>query len=99
MTVLRFPTENGVGGQEGLVAGQHWTGYLIKVQDIPFLEAVEIILGQAEVRPPKIVQPKETKKGQLTVPKMIVSPTVAYEYLTEKRMIDWEIVMECFAKK
>ena len=82
----------GIGGRSAL-------DYLIKVQDIPFLEAVEIILGQAEVRPPKIVQQTETKKGQLTVPKMTVSPTIAYEYLTEKRMIDWEIVMDCFAKK
>lgn len=45
------------------------------------------------------MQQKETKKGQLTVPKMTVSPTIAYEYLTEKRMIDREIVMECFAQK
>ena len=82
----------GIGGRSAL-------DYLIKVQDIPFLEAVEIILRQAEVRPPKIMQQKETKKGQLTVPKMTVSSTIAYEYLTQKRMIDREIVMECFAQK
>ena len=45
------------------------------------------------------MQQKETKKGQLTVPKMTVSSTIAYEYLTQKRMIDREIVMECFAQK
>lgn len=82
----------GIGGRSAL-------DYLIKVQNIPFLEAVEIILGEAAVRPPTLMPQKEKKKGKLIVPKMVVSPTTAYWYLTEKRMIDWEIVMDCFRKK
>lgn len=30
---------------------------------------------------------------------MVASPTTAYWYLTEQRMIDWKIVMDCFGKK
>ncbi|OLA01342.1 MAG: hypothetical protein BHW11_08750 [Clostridium sp. CAG:62_40_43] len=45
----------GIGGRPAL-------DYLIKVQNIPFVEVVEIILGQAEVRSPVFIQPKETKK-------------------------------------
>ena len=67
---------------------------------IPFLEAVEIILGQAAVRPPVLMPQKEKReRGELIIPKMVASPTTAYWYLTEQRMIDWKIVMDCFRKK
>ena len=67
---------------------------------IPFLEAVEIILGQAAVRPPVLMPQKEKReRGDLIIPKMVASPTTAYWYLTEQRMIDWKIVMDCFRKK
>lgn len=83
----------GIGGRSAL-------DYLIKVQNIPFLEAVEMILGQAEIRAPvPIAQEKNRQKGQLIVPDMVESPAIVFQYLTEQREIDWEIVMECFRKK
>ncbi|WP_243034775.1 DUF3991 domain-containing protein [Clostridium sp. AM49-4BH] len=83
----------GIGGRSAL-------DYLIKVQNIPFLEAVEIILGQAAVRPPVLMPQKEKReRGELIIPKMVASPTTAYWYLIEQRMIDWKIVMDCFRKK
>lgn len=82
----------GIGGRSAL-------DYLIKVKDIPFLEAVKIILGEAAVKPPVLMPQKEKQRGKLIIPKMVASPTTAYWYLTEKRMIDWEIVMDCFRKK
>lgn len=82
------------------IRGRSALDYLIKVQNIPFLEAVEIILGQAAVRPPVLMPQKEKReRGELIIPKMVASPTTAYWYLTEQRMIDWEIVMDCFRKK
>ncbi len=37
--------------------------YLIKVKDIPFLEAVQIILGEAAVRPPVFVSVNQDKRS------------------------------------
>ncbi len=83
----------GIGGRSAL-------DYLIKVQNNSFLEAVEIILGQAAVRPPVLVPQKEDKKRrELIIPKMAASPTIAYWYLTEKRLIDCKIVRDCFRNK
>ena len=82
----------GIGGRSAL-------DYLIKVQGIPFLEAVQIILGEAAVRPPVSVTPKrDTRQGGIAVPKM-VTPWKAYDYLTEKRCIDWEVVTDFMKRK
>ena len=82
----------GIGGRSAL-------DYLIKVQGIPFLEAVQIILGEAAVRPPVSVTPKrDTRPGGIVVPKM-VTPWKAYDYLTEKRCIDWEVVTDFMKRK
>ena len=82
----------GIGGRSAL-------DYLIKVQGIPFLEAVQIILGEAAVRPPVSVIPKrDTRPGGIVVPKM-VTPWKAYDYLTEKRCIDWEVVTDFMKRK
>lgn len=42
---------------------------------------------------------RKRERGELIIPKMVASPTTAYWYLTEQRMIDWKIVMDCFRKK
>ncbi len=77
----------GIGGRSAL-------DYLIKVQGIPFLEAVQVILGEAAVRPPVSVSPKQyTRPGGIAVPKM-ATPWKTYEYLTEERCIDGEVVTD-----
>ena len=83
----------GIGGRSAL-------DYLIKVQNIPFVEAVEIILGQAKVRPPVFAPTKETKKkGNIIIPKMVANPESVIRYLVEERLLDQEIVMAGIEKK
>lgn len=73
--------------------------YLIKVQDIPFLEAVQIILGEAAVRPPVFEPAKQERvPGKIAVPEM-VEPWRAYDYLTKERWIHWEIVTDFMKRK
>lgn len=75
----------GIGGRSAL-------DYLIKVQGIPFLEAVQIILGDAAARPPVPASQKRDKRsGGIVLPRM-VTPQKAYAYLTEERCIDWKVV-------
>lgn len=82
----------GIGGRSAL-------DYLIKVQNIPFLEAVKIILGKAAVRPPVFVAERQEKRpGKIVLPNM-VRPWKAFKYLTEERCIDWEIVTDCIEQK
>lgn len=82
----------GTGGRSAL-------DYLIKVQGIPFLEAVEIILGQAAVRPPVFVPAKQDKRPRkIALPEM-VEPRGAYDYLTKERWIDREIVTDFMNRK
>lgn len=82
----------GIGGRSAL-------DYLIKVQGIPFMEAVQVILGEAAVRPPVSVSKKQDKRlGRIVLPKM-VTPWKTYEYLTEERCIDWEIVTDFMKRK
>lgn len=51
----------GVGGKTAL-------DYLIKVKDIPFIEAVETILGRAAVKPPVFHRQKDEKPRELLLP-------------------------------
>lgn len=82
----------GIGGRSAL-------DYLIKVQDIPFLEAVEIILGEAAVRPPVFVSQKQDKRpDRIALPEMI-EPENTLRYLTEERCIDREVITDCIARK
>jgi hypothetical protein len=82
----------GIGGRSAL-------DYLIKVQGIPFLEAVQMILGEAAVRPPVFVPAKRDKRpDRIAVPKM-VTPRKAYDYLTEERCIDRAVVSDCIKRK
>lgn len=83
----------GIGGRSAL-------DYLIKVQNISFLEAVEMILGQVEISQPKVEKSTKNKpKGELVAPRMAYNPSEAVRYLTEQRMLDRDIVMECVAQK
>lgn len=83
---------HGIGGRSAL-------DYLIKVQGVPFLEAVEIILGEAAVRPPAFVSsPKHKKPERIIMPEMI-RPWKVFQYLTEERCIDWGIVTNMIEQK
>lgn len=83
---------HGIGGRSAL-------DYLIKVQGVPFLEAVEIILGEAAVRPPAFVSsPKHKKSERIIMPEMI-RPWKVFQYLTEERYIDWGIVTDMIEQK
>lgn len=82
----------GIGGRSAL-------DYLIKVQGIPFQEAVQVILGEAAVSPPVSVSAKQyTRPGGIAVPKM-ATPWKTYEYLTEERCIDEEVVTDFMKRK
>ncbi len=78
----------GIGGSSAL-------DYLIKVKDIPFMEAVERIMGQAAVQPPVFVSaPKQEKSKELLLPRASRCATHAVNYLAG-RGIDYELIDFC----
>ena len=78
----------GIGGKSAL-------DYLIKVKGIPFIEAVERIVGQTKVQPPVFAsEENEVKPKTLLLPKSSRSATHAVEYL-RGRGIDREIIDYC----
>lgn len=78
----------GIGGKSAL-------DYLIKVKGIPFMQAVERIVGQTRTQPPIFVQrEKEQKPKTLLLPKVNRSVTHVVEYL-RGRGIDLEILDYC----
>lgn len=78
----------GIGGVSAL-------DYLIKVKDIPFMEAVEIITGRAANLPSVFVSaPKEKKPKVLLLPKVNRHATYAVEYL-HGRGIDYSLLDFC----
>ena len=79
---------HGVGGRSAL-------DYLIKVKGIPFMEAVEKIVGQTKTQPPVFVSGvKENKPKTLLLPKARRCATHAVEYL-HGRGIDRVIIDYC----
>ena len=79
---------HGVGGRSAL-------DYLIKVKGIPFMEAVEKIVGQTKTQPPVFVSGvKENKPKTLLLPKASRCATHAVEYL-HGRGIDRVIIDYC----
>ena len=65
----------GIGGRSAL-------DYLIKVKGIPFMQAVERIVGQTKTQPPIFVSGgKEMKPKTLLLPKANQSTTNVIEYL------------------
>lgn len=78
----------GIGGYSAL-------DYLIKVKEIPFMEAVEVIMGKAAVSPPTYTPAQnQPKEKVLLLPKANRSATHAVEYL-HKRGIDYELIDFC----
>ena len=76
----------GIGGRSAL-------DYLIKVKDMPFLKAVETIMGRAATVPPVFVAPKKKQKT-LLLPEASPSTDRVIRYLTG-RGIDWELIDYC----
>lgn len=80
----------GIGGRSAL-------DYLIKVKEIPFTEAVEIITGRVAIRPPVFAPaPKEEKPKVLLLPPACRSTTNVVNYL-QRRGIDEELIRFCLS--
>ncbi len=78
----------GIGGYSAL-------DYLIKVKEIPFMEAVEVIMGKAAVSPPVYEPtPKQEKEKVLLLPQVSRPATHAVEYL-HRRGIDYDLIDFC----
>lgn len=78
----------GIGGKTAL-------DYLIKVREIPFVEAVEMIVGQAAVQPPVYTPaPKRDAPKMLLLPPASRSTSLAEKYLSG-RGIDCELIRFC----
>lgn len=77
----------GVGGRSAL-------DYLIKVRDYSFMEAVELIAGQAAIQPPITLPTEKTKEKKLLLPKANRSLTNVVSYL-QGRGIDTELIEFC----
>lgn len=68
--------------------------YLIKVKDVPFKEAVGMILGTEAKQPPFSFVPKDGKAKRLLLPEKAQDNHVVLRYLTG-RGIDREILGKC----
>ena len=78
----------GIGGYSAL-------DYLIKVKEMPFLQAVETIMENLSAAPPAFVPaPKTPKEKALLLPQANRSATHAVEYL-HRRGIDYELIDFC----
>lgn len=76
--------------------GYNALDYLVKVKDVPFVEAVERISGVAAYIPPTTARTEKTKKPKvLLLPKVSRCATHAYNYL-RSRGIDSELIDYCF---
>lgn len=76
--------------------GYNALDYLIKVKEVPFMEAVERITGQvAYQHPPVSQQSKQKQLKVLLLPKASPCATHAYNYL-RSRGLDEEIIHFCF---
>lgn len=80
----------GIGGYSAL-------DYLIKVKEMPFMQAVETIMGNVAVSPPTYTPaPKEQKPKVLLLPKANRCATHAVEYL-HRRGIDYDLIDFCIS--
>lgn len=76
--------------------GYNALDYLVKVKDVPFVEAVERISGVAACTPPIASRTDMVKKPKvLLLPKASRCATHAYNYL-RNRGIDSELIVYCF---
>lgn len=77
----------GIGGKSAL-------DYLIKVKGISFIEAAEMLAGQAAVKRPVSMPAQKTKEKRLLLPMPGHSHTQAVSYL-QSRGIDMELIDFC----
>ena len=77
----------GIGGRSAL-------DYLIKVRDYTFMEAVELIAGQAAIAPPELLPAEKPKEKTLLLPKANRYQTNVVAYL-QGRGIDRELIEFC----
>ena len=79
------------------IVGRSALDYLIKVKGIPFMEAVEIIVGRGTIPPPAApCTPKENKVKSLCLPEASRCASYAANYLAG-RGIDSDLLDFCFA--
>ena len=80
----------GIGGRSAL-------DYLIKVKGMPFMQAVEMIMGNVAVSPPVFMpKPKEEKSKVLLLPKASRNAAQAVDYL-QRRGIDCDLIDFCIS--
>ena len=77
----------GIGGYTAL-------DYLVKVRNMPFIKAVEAIIGRCAIQPPVYEKPKENTPKALFLPQKSGTDTVVTSYLCG-RGIDREIIKSC----
>lgn len=75
--------------------GYNALDYLVKVKDVPFVEAVERITGQVPYQSPAVAPKKQKQPKVLLLPKVSPCATHAFNYL-RSRGIDEEIIQFCF---
>lgn len=80
----------GIGGRSAL-------DYLIKVQELSFLDAVSTILGQDAASPPVGHLPQKASKRQLILPERNDNNHAVVQYLLG-RGIDLEVIEDCISK-
>lgn len=85
-----FWYSRGIGGRSAL-------DYLIKVKEIPFTEAVEIIVGQAAVRPPVFAPAPKAKKPKVLLPPPACRSTTNVVNYLQRRGIDEELIRFCLS--
>ena len=76
----------GIGGRSAL-------DYLVKVKEMPFTEAVELLAGKPVDLPPVSYAPKHEER-HLELPPLSKTTAEAAQYLL-RRGIDWEIIQVC----
>lgn len=76
----------GIGGRSAL-------DYLVKVRELPFTEAVELLAEKPVTRPPFSYARKQNAR-QLELPPLSESTAHAARYLLQ-RGIDWEVIQYC----
>ena len=80
----------GIGGYTAL-------DYLIKVKEMPFMEAVETIMGRSALLPPVVINtPKKEKPKVVLLPQASQCATHAVNYLI-RRGIDSELIDYCIS--
>ncbi len=81
----------GIGGKSAL-------DYLTRVRGEKFYDAVQMIIGEIESKPPEPVPViKEENKGVL-IPDMVNPGIKAYTYLTESRGLDEDMLIDLYNK-